>query len=164
MTVHLRRATTDDCDAIVDVFLGCWRRSYADVLPPAAIDAMTDERAAALWARLLTEAVGTTLVAEDGPHVMGVTRFETHGSTGIVQSLYVAPHAQGRGVGALLLGRATEAMTKDVPRSLVLWVFADNAASIGFYRRLGWLPDDGSRTQDEFGVLEVRLAFQRVTP
>ncbi len=164
MTVHLRPATLADRDAIVHVFLGCWRQSYAGVLPQSAIHAMTDERATTLWTRLLTEGVGTTLVAEDGAEVIGVTRFETNGGTGIVQSLYVAPYAHGRGVGTLLLQQATETMTKDSPRSLVLWVFADNTASIRFYRRLGWLPDDGSRTQDEFGVPEVRLGFEGVTP
>lgn len=164
MTVHLRPATIDDRDGIVEIFLRCWRQSYAGVLPQAVIDAMTDERARALWTRLLEGGVGTALVAEDEHLVIGVTRFETHAGTGIVQSLYVAPDAHGQGVGALLLGRATADMTVDASRSLVLWVFADNVASIGFYRRLGWLPDGGSRTQDEFGVPEVRLAFQETAP
>ena len=164
MTIHVRPATTDDRDAIVDVFLGCWRQSYAGFVPQFAIEAMTHERASSLWTGLLAKCRGTVLVAECELRVMGVTRFEIHEDTGIVASLYVSPHAHGRGIGTLLLERATAAMRKDVPRNLMLWVFADNTPSVGFYRRLGWLPDGHSRTQDEFGVLELRLAFQEVAP
>lgn len=162
--MHVRPATMGDRDAIVEVFLGCWRQSYGCVVPQFAIDAMTDERASSLWTGLLENDSGNVLVAEDEHEVMAVTRFDTHDGTGIVQSLYVAPHAHGKGIGSLLLGRATAAMTKDTPRHLVLWVFADNTPSIGFYRRLGWKPDGHSRTQDEFGVLELRLAFQESAP
>lgn len=164
MTLRLRPATIDDRDAIVEVFLGCWRQSYAGVLPQSVIASMTDKRAAAMWNRLLEGGAGTTLIAEDGPRVIGVTRFETADGTGIVQSLYVSPEARGQGVGSLLLGRAADDMTAEAPRSLVLWVFADNVSSIGFYARLGWLPDGESRTQDEFGVPELRLGFQEATP
>ena len=164
MTIQLRPATSDDHDAIVEVFLGCWRQSYAGFLPQFAIDAMTDERASSLWTDLLKEGPGTVLVAECELEVMGVTRFETHAETGIVASLYVSPHAHGGGVGTLLLERSRAAMTKDAPRNLVLWVFADNVPAIRFYRRLGWLPDGHSRTQDEFGVPELRLVFQETAP
>ncbi|MGO1489121.1 MAG: GNAT family N-acetyltransferase [Arachnia sp.] len=164
MTVHIRTATIDDQDAIVEVFLECWRQSYAGLLPQFAIDAMTDRRAASLWTDLLMEGPGTVCVAEDGHKVMGVTRFEILDGIGIVQSLYVYPHAQGRGMGALLLKEARTSMGAGGAHILQLWVFADNAPSIGFYRRLGWLPDGHSRTQEEFGVPELRLTFQKVLP
>jgi len=41
--------------------------------------------------------------------------------------------------------------------SASLWVFADNAPSIGFYGACGWLPDGVTRIQDEFGEPEIQL-------
>ncbi len=164
MTIALRPATPDDRDAIVDIFLGCWRQSYAGFLPPSTIDAMTNERASSLWKGLLEGGPGTVLVAVEGQQVMGVTRYEARDDTGIVESLYVAPRAHGRGIGTLLLERAAAVMGTDEPRDLVLWVFADNAPAIAFYQRLGWVPDGHSRTQEAFGVRELRLAHRETSP
>ncbi len=164
MNVQLRRATPDDRDAVVDVFLGCWRQSYAGVIPQAAIDAMTDHRARALWTRLLQPDVGSVVVAEDERDVIGVTRFETRDCAGIVHSLYVAPPAHGLGIGTRLLHHATAAMTAEGARTHMLWVFTPNTPSIAFYRARGWLPDGVSRTQDEFGVAELRLRLEKNTP
>lgn len=160
MTVHTRPATVDDHDGIVEVFLECWRQNYAGLLPQFAIDAMTDRRAASLWTKLLADGPGTILVAELSHEVVGVARFDILDGTGIVHSLYVSPHAQGRGLGSLLLEQARTAMNECGAHRLFLWVFADNVPSISFYRRLGWLPDGHSRTQDEFRVPELRLTFQ----
>ena len=49
MNVEVRPATPDDLSGVLGVFLGCWRESYRGILPASAIDAMTDERAEALW-------------------------------------------------------------------------------------------------------------------
>lgn len=164
MNPHLRPATGDDHEGIVKVFLQCWRQSYAGVLPQITIDAMTEHRAASLWTDLLLEGKGVVHVAEDEHTVMGVTRFEILDRIGIVHSLYVSPHAQGRGLGTLLLKGAQTIMGAGGAHSLRLWVFADNAPSIRFYGRLGWLPDGHFRIQDEFGVPELRLTFQTVSP
>ncbi|HET6671874.1 MAG TPA: GNAT family N-acetyltransferase [Agromyces sp.] len=153
MAIVLRTATRDDRDAIVTVFLACWRQSYAGILPESAITAMTDERASALWSRVLAEAAGAVLVAERDGTVLGVTRF----ADAVVHSLYVSPDAQGLGVGTRLLDAAVESLRAGGARSVALWVFAANAPSIAFYEARGWQPDGQTRTQDEFGELELRL-------
>ncbi len=170
MAVELRAATRDDRDAIVTVFLACWRQSYAGILPEAAIIAMTDERASALWSRVLAEPAGAVLVAERDGTVLGVTRFagaargavvDSDGGDrvgeGVVHSLYVSPDAQGLGVGSRLLDAAFESLRADGARSVALWVFAANAPSIAFYETRGWRPDGQTRTQVEFGEPELRL-------
>ncbi|WP_136706173.1 GNAT family N-acetyltransferase [Agromyces sp. H66] len=159
MPVTLRPATSEDRDAIVAVFLDCWRESYVGVLPSAAIEAMTDARAQALWRRVLASTEGTVLVAERDGVVLGVTRFAAspEGDDGAVHSLYVSPRARGLGLGTMLLDRAYETLRAGGARSVALWVFEANAPSIAFYRGRGWLPDGGSRTQDEFGEPELRL-------
>lgn len=157
MTTMLRDATVDDLAGVVGVFLACWRESYRGLLPDDAIEAMTDERADALWRRVLGEAHAHVVVAERDGEILGVTRFAVTDDGGAVHSLYVSPRARGLGLGTRLLAAAEDACRAVGVDSVALWVFAANTPSIGFYRSRGWLPDGTERTQEEFGEPEVRL-------
>lgn len=175
MNLEVRRATPDDLSGVLDVFLDCWRESYRGVLPASAIDAMTDERAEALWRRVLADTTGVVLVAVDAPvdasaghgRVVGITRYAVGTGTdagsdagaveGAVHSLYVSPRVHGGGVGTLLLSRATDALRSAGAAAATLWVFAANAPSIGFYESRGWRPDGETRTQADFGEPEQRM-------
>ncbi|ADD43175.1 GNAT family N-acetyltransferase [Stackebrandtia nassauensis] len=167
MTVTLRPAGPADLDAITEVMLACWRESYATVLPERAIATMTPELVERLWTRALTgTAPGAAIVAvSEAGAVLGVTRYELgpdHG--GIVQSLYVSPRAQRLGIGARLLSAAVAGLRDlDAPR-FHLWVFADNAPSIAFYQRQGWVLDGTSRVQAGFDVEELRLEYAGSDP
>lgn len=172
MPIHVRTASTCDVDAIVEVFLGCWRVSYAAVLPPRLVAAMTDEGARALWTRALDGADGTAvLVAESTPApggaLLGVARIAVdENEAGVLHSLYVAPSAQCRGVGSRLLGAARDALRSAGSPTAHLWVFEANAPSVAFYRHHGWLPDGHVRTEAAFGEPEIRLAtrFEPMAP
>ena len=91
----LRPAETRDLDAIVEVFLRCFRESYATRLPARVTEAIDETRARALWSDALTKPEREVVVAEDDGRVCGVVGFETAGAGGWVHSLYVAPDAQG---------------------------------------------------------------------
>ncbi|WP_372594751.1 N-acetyltransferase family protein [Actinotalea sp.] len=160
--VRVRPATPGDLDEIVAVFLGCWRETYAAVLPQRTVDLMTDEKAHALWGRVVSESEpGDLLVAHAAApeQLLGVARTApVVAGTGHLASLYVRPQAQGMGVGRLLMDAALERLERSGARSATLWVFRDNAPSLAFYRHLGWEPDGEERTQPEFGEPELRLA------
>ncbi len=151
----IRDAGAADLDAVVAVFLRCWRESYAGVLPPALIARMDETSARAIWARALV--TGGVVVAEDGG-VLGVTRVTTDDGVGRVESLYVSPDAQGRGVGRELLAEAENRLIAAGARVGALWVFRDNEPSRGFYRRAGWAPDGTERVEEQFGAPEIGLA------
>ncbi|WP_250564484.1 anhydro-N-acetylmuramic acid kinase [Sphaerisporangium fuscum] len=160
--ITLRPATLADLDGVVEVFLACWHRSYTGVMPASLVAAMTPGRARELWARVLAESGPSEIVAVrsggDAPSVLGITRYglDEHGD-GTVYSLYVHPDAQGGGLGARLLRGAQDALATAGASRASLWVFADNAPSIGFYRSQGWAPDGTTRVQAEFGEPELRL-------
>ena len=154
MSIQVRRAIPDDLSGVLDVFLGCWRESYRGILPERAITAMTDERAATLWQRVLASREGVVLVAEREDEILGLTRYAVAGTEGAVHSLYVAPRAHGGGIGKALLDAA---LREGGATAAALWVFAANAPSIAFYIARGWVPDGVTRTQDEFGELEQRM-------
>lgn len=153
MTDTIRTATAADRDGIVAVFLSCWRESYRGLLPDAVIEAMTDERAEALWDRVLAEADAPTVVAERDGAVVGVTRWRDSD----VYSLYVDPHTQGGGIGSRLLAHARSAMRDAGFAESHLWVFAANEAGRGFYASRGWTEAGTTRVQEEFGAEELRL-------
>lgn len=166
-TVTVRPATNRDLDRIIDVFVACWRETYAAVLPPRLVEAMTDQRARDLWTRINREAApGQLLVAVEpqNARVVGVTRLgPVVKGTGHIGSLYVSPQAQGLGVGRALIEAATDSMSRSAATTATLWVFRANEPSIAFYRHLGWLPDGEHRTQAEFGEPEIRMR-RPITP
>lgn len=158
MTLEVRRATPNDLFGVLGVFLGCWRESYQGILPERSIAEMTDERAEALWRRVLAATDGVVLVAERDGELLGITRYAMgDDGSGAVHSLYVSPNAHGGGIGRNLLSSAVEAMKEAGATHALLWVFAANAPSIGFYEAQGWLADGATRTQPEFGALEQRM-------
>lgn len=161
MTV-IREATAGDLDAVVALFLRCWRQSYAGVLPSRVLEAFDGPRATELWRRALVTPGRETrgLVAQDGRRVTGVVRMgrdPDEPTVGHVFSLYVDPDAQGAGTGARLLGAAEAWLRSDGLAQATLWVFEANERARGFYGHQGWLPDGGARVEPEFGEPEVRL-------
>lgn len=155
--VTVRPAVPDDLEAVTAVFLDCWRVSYRGVLPGEAIETMHEGRARELWTRALPTQPDRVLIAEGDDGVLGVTRYSLDGSTGMIDSLYVSPTAQGRGVGGRLLRAAAAALRDEGASTVRLWVFAVNEEAVAFYARHGWFADGEQRTQEEFGLLELRL-------
>lgn len=162
MSLPVRPATPDDLSGVLEVFLDCWRESYRGILPEAAITAMTDERAEALWRRVLAATEGVVLVAERDGRIVGITRYAAVSGAdgrvdGAVHSLYVSPRAHGGGIGGALLAQAATALQDAGAEAATLWVFAANLPSIGFYEAKGWHADGATRTQPEFGEPEQRM-------
>jgi ribosomal protein S18 acetylase RimI-like enzyme len=161
---ELRRAGTDDLEAIVDVFLDCWMISYASLLPAGLVDAMTRERAREIWAATLARPETDVLVADvadapgHGGRVRGVVGYSLpEPEAGYVGSLYVSPAAQGSGTGRLLLAEAERRLHARGARRARLWVFEENAPSRSFYQRQGWRPDGSRETLPEFGQPQVGM-------
>jgi ribosomal protein S18 acetylase RimI-like enzyme len=159
---ELRRAGTDDLEAIVDVFLDCWTISYANLMPAGLVDAMTREQARAIWAGTLAGGETEVLVAaapEDGGRVRGVVGYSLpEPEAGYVASLYVSPDAQGTGTGRLLLAEAEQRLHARGARRARLWVFEENTPSRSFYQRQGWRPDGSRETLAEWGQPQIGMA------
>ncbi|GAA1904490.1 GNAT family N-acetyltransferase [Lapillicoccus jejuensis] len=164
---RLRPASTDDLAALTDVFLGCWHVNYARVMPAELVSAMTADRATALMAALLersAEGRAQVLVAEDPARddtpdlPLGFVGFTlATQNLGDVASLYVAPTAQGRGVGRRLLAAAEEALRTEGAERSQLWVFAENLPSRQFYAAQGYEPDGRATTLPEWGRPQLGL-------
>lgn len=161
--VTIRPARPDDLAPVADVFLACWRESYAGFLPEHVIRLYDEAGARKVWQPAILEPAADTIVlvaeAADGS-VVGVARLGRdpgEPEAGHVFSLYVRPDAQGGGVGARLLGAAEDRFRSEARRDATLWVFAANVAARSFYARQGWRPDGGERVEPAYGEPELRL-------
>jgi [ribosomal protein S18]-alanine N-acetyltransferase len=95
--------------------------------------------AAMFWSELAAGPTRWYVVAEgEGGALAGYAGLLAGGSEADVQTIGVAPAAQGRGVGTLLLRALTGEAVRRGTTSLLLEVRADNAPAIALYRREGF--------------------------
>jgi GNAT superfamily N-acetyltransferase len=135
----IRLANPDDAPEVVRVF----RDSRAEAMPWLPVMHTPGEDEAWFRGSLAGESyafveegriLGYALLREDELH-----------------DLYVAPDAQGRGVGSALFERVREAR----PRGFRLWVFRDNIRARRFYETRGCLQIDATDGDNEEGLPDV---------
>lgn len=78
------------------------------------------------------------VVAEEGPDVRGYAGLAVTGTEADVQTIAVAPAAQGRGLGRVLLDALVAQAGEQGATTLLLEVRADNPAAIRLYERTGF--------------------------
>lgn len=162
MTV-VRPATAQDVPALRAVGVRTWEATYAGVLSDAAVVRGVDEFFND-WSLGAAVRAGRMLVAvDDGDAVVGLLETDVVDPVRtMIWKLYVAPEAQRRGAGALLLERTLA--TARTPEVRVEHD-ARNAAAGAFFARHGFAVDaveagdDGGRT-----VRRVRRISPRGAP
>jgi len=79
--------------------------------------------------------------------------------TVLVSTLLVEPRWGRRGHGGRLLAAASTVLREAGATRGIVWVPAEDPASLSFYRRAGWEPDGTIRTLDANGraFRELRL-------
>jgi ribosomal protein S18 acetylase RimI-like enzyme len=88
----------------------------------------------------------------------GRNRTRTPPFTGEVFELYVSPSHQGLGFGTLLFDAARRKLAAHGHLSVLVWVLADNAPALDFYRARGG--DMICESRESFGSESLkRLAF-----
>ena len=165
--VSARVAWADDAEAIAAVQAKAWRRRYADLLPPEAL-----EPHAAPWRAVLSrpaDARERVLVAMDRHRVVGFALTAPAAdpdcdpvADGEVADLTVDPDEQGRGHGSRLLMAAVDTLRADRFTRAVTWTLASDDALRGFLAGAGWAADGAHRELDLDGsgsttVKQVRL-------
>ena len=145
--VTIRPASASDARAIARVHVRTWRAAYRHQLPDEFLEGLSVDRRARFWDRVFAqgEASGTetVFVAEDPePRVVGFASAgpnpEEEGEfEGELQTLYVLPAFQRRGLGGRLFLTTCEALRALGCGSLIAWVLASHQQARGFYEALG---------------------------
>ena len=150
---QVRPATVEDADDLTDIFMRS-RAAAMPWLPPLH---------SAAEVRWFIEHVvlgeHTTWVVTDGTSTLGLAATKP----GWLEHLYVAPEAQGRGAGRLLLTTAQE----HSPDGLRLHVFQRNRAARRFYERAGFehvADRDGSGNEEQEPDSTYRWPAARSAP
>lgn len=133
----LRPARPGDAEALGAIFLAS--RADRRFFPPLAHPAGTV--VPFLRERVLPRC--RVRVAEEGARVLGFLAL----AGGMVEHLYVDPHAHRRGVGRALLDDARNAS----PAGLTLWCFQRNTPALAFYAAQGFVEagrTDGSGNEE----------------
>ena len=127
--VRIRPARADDLEALAELHHAIWLDSHAGFvgLPTSARDMN--------WYRqVIRPTLDRTLVAErDGAPIGYVTSLDA-----LLDDIWVAPWAQGQGVGALLLRAGEDAIRANGFAEARLECVAANQGARRFYERHGW--------------------------
>lgn len=140
----IRPARLADARAIGQIEIETWRSTYAGMLPDRVLLGMSEQRQAASWAGFLRHRPSDVYVAEGAAPAARLLGFGNCGPqrdpafdfAGEIYTLYVAPDAQGNGLGRLLLLALFARLVECGHRSALIWVVQANPARF-FYERLG---------------------------
>ena len=143
----LRLARPADAGAVADVL----QASRATAMPWLAV--VHDDADVRGWVAGVLLATCEVLVVDEGGQVLAVSAR----AGDVLEQLYVAPQAQGRGLGRALLQQAQAGRDR-----LELWTFARNARARRFYATAGFVEvehTDGSGNEER--EPDVRLVWER---
>lgn len=131
----IRRATTDDVEAIQRIARKSWRAAYEDFMDEDVIEEMLSQGYSTGFLEEAIESPKLTLFLAEAERVVGYVSCEppAEGEVGQV-SIYVSPDYWREGVGTALLDRAREYLASEGATALQDTVLADNEVGDAFYR------------------------------
>ncbi len=140
----LRAGTAEDLEAVVALQLASWRDAYRGLLPDAYLDGALADDLVAKWRGKLIDSPdprALLLVAESPAGVLSGFFYaaeETPGdASAYLDNLHVRPELRGQGLGEGLMRAAVPMLQARGYSGMHLLVFAENAAAVRFYQRLG---------------------------
>lgn len=141
IVIAVRPALITDVEEIVRVHDCAWRSTYRGIIPGRELERMISRRGHSWWRSAILRGSGL-LVFEFAGDVAGYVSFgrnrtRTPPFTGEVFELYVSPSHQGLGFGTLLFEAARRKLAAHGHSSVLVWVLADNAPALEFYRARG---------------------------
>jgi GNAT superfamily N-acetyltransferase len=170
----VRGATAEDAPVLATLHRVTWRAAYAELLPPGTLDELDTPQLQQAWADTIGGGA-TVLIATEGADPVGFVvagpapEEEVAAADGtvpsdvtrtvLVSTLLVEPRWGRRGHGGRLLAAASTVLREAGATRGIVWVPAEDPASLSFYRRAGWEPDGTIRTLDANGraFRELRL-------
>ncbi len=136
----IRTAKMPDAESLERIHRESWRNAYCGIIPHEQLQKMIDRRSISWWRRaihsgdsiLVLEAVGKIA----GYATLGRARCQS-AQQGEIYELYLDPVYQGLGFGEMLFEACRANLDGRRLRGLIIWVLADNAAALEFYKKRG---------------------------
>jgi ribosomal protein S18 acetylase RimI-like enzyme len=149
----LRPATPADAAVLSQLNVAAWRWAYRDLVDVDYLASLDPVTRTPMWAERLASTLARTAVAERAGRIVGYVTYgpaqdaDATPAVGHVFAIYVDEHAQGTGVGQVLMIHALHDLATDGRTEATLWVLETNTLARRFYERGGWRTD--GTTQDE---------------
>lgn len=174
-TPGVRQATADDVADIARIQRRTWEVAYAELIGSGALEQLNSEEVELGWAAAIEHPDTVVYVASEADTLVGFCvaglgpadeiaaadgALPSDADTvGLIGTLLVEPRWGRRGHGGRLLVAAAEGLRAAGAQRAVTWVAQSDSASLDFFRRAGWHPDNTVRTLDtgERTVREIRL-------
>jgi ribosomal protein S18 acetylase RimI-like enzyme len=167
----VRRAALDDARAIATIHVHAWQAAYRGIVPAAFLASLSVDEREGRWRKNLAEAGAATLVALDGPEMVGWASVgacrdpDGTPALGELWAIYVTPSRWHGGVGRALWRHGQAHLESTGHQEAVVWVLEDNGQARHFYESVGFAAaPDRAKTVEIGGAAlrEVRLrcAFQ----
>lgn len=171
----VRQASTDDVADIARIQRRTWQYAYTELLGSSALQQLNSDEVELGWATAIEHPDTVVHVAAEADTLVGFCvagpapgeeSAAADGSppadadtVGLLGTLLVEPRWGRRGHGGRLLVAAAASLHAAGARRAVTWVAQSDSASLEFFRRAGWTPDNTVRTLDtgERTLREIRL-------
>jgi ribosomal protein S18 acetylase RimI-like enzyme len=142
-SVTLRRAVPGDAIGIADTFVETWQATYPGLVPDRVLVRMSKESQARYWEGVTANRLGDDFVIVAVNARGRVLGFGSAGPDrdgtphrGEIQTLYLRPDFQGRGLGRALIDGLLGELRERGFADAIVWVLAGNPARF-FYERVG---------------------------
>jgi ribosomal protein S18 acetylase RimI-like enzyme len=146
----VRRAQTNDAQAIAVVHVTVSRETYASLLPAETLNAFSIERRAKQWQQTIEtpndpDDAAVFVAQDEGKRIVGFgccsrqrsQEMAAKGFNGEFQAIYVLRSSQGRGLGRDLMNEMTRHLTTRSISGVSCWVLRENEHARRFYEALG---------------------------
>ncbi|NUN69711.1 MAG: GNAT family N-acetyltransferase [Bacteroidetes bacterium] len=136
-----RQWTLDDTNDIQKVLFNTWLASYADFIPITDIQWYFNNYYSEInFAQLFDDPKSIAFVSEVKGHIVGYARMKinTEQQRCYLESLYVLPEFQGKGIGSGLLQHVERKAVDHSFRQIWLGVMEQNVPSLEWYKKLGF--------------------------
>jgi ribosomal protein S18 acetylase RimI-like enzyme len=153
-----RIAWPQDAEAIADVQLAAWRRSYAGVLPDEVLAGLDRDSLVRAWREEISrpaEARQRILVALDAEVIVGYVLTAPAADPdcdpavdGEIDDLTVHSDHEKSGHGSRLLHAAVDTLRADRFARAIVWLTSTDDARRAFLTESGWAADGAHRTLD----------------
>lgn len=139
--ISVRRATLEDLDAMVAIYIAAWRRGFEHMFSAAtfATESFDADRVAECRESIFSDD-GDTFVALHGDRVVGFIVSRQDGVDAVIDDVWVHPSSWGHGAAGALVARAEDDMRSRGGRQLTAWVPEDSPTGRRFFDKLGWRP------------------------
>lgn len=136
-----REWTLDDTNEIQKVLFNTWLASYADFIPITDIQWYFNNYYSEInFAQLFDDPLSIGFVAEMKKHIVGYARMKINHEQKrcYLESLYVLPQFQGKGIGTDLIKIVEQRAVKHSFKQIWLGVMEKNVPSLEWYKKLGF--------------------------